>query len=398
MRVPGSCLAIALSVLMAAPAAADPMAEAFAAVAVGDHAAARTALSAPELRHDTEALGILAGLMRDGLGGPVDLVEAYMLYSMVFQLAEPHDAMAAADERHVMAHDMTAAEIREAEARLVARVDEEIGETERRAQIAALGQQLRICDRGGPACEDVILEVLPFGPAAADLVPDIEDLMTQDPQWMPRELYSIALAMIGTSAVPALCRLLLDEREIASEGTWNAQVVAGRLGLLGEAAAGARPCLMKALARDYDAFGLARSEMVADLGSDAYEVVLDLKREIAGDLLDIGDRGGQNRDPLLYYFLSEPDLKIRLAVGWSYGLTYDDAGPVLGILPAALGGRDARAQLWALLILDDLSKTEGFAERARPLEPMVRSLVDSPDPGISEAARHALGVFAPQAP
>lgn len=398
MPVPGFCRAIALSVLMAAPVSADPMAEAVAAVAVGDHAAARTALSAPELRHDTEALQMLAGLMRDGLGGPVDLVEAYMLYSLVFQLAEPRVAMAAADERHVMAHDMTATEIHEAEARVVARVDEEMGEAERRAQVAALGQQLRICDRTGRACEDVMFEVLPFGPAAAELVPDIEDLMTQDPQWVPRELYSIALAMIGTSAVPALCRLLLDERELASEGTWNAQLAAGRLGLLGEAAAGARPCLMKALARDYDEFGLAQSELVAQLGTDAYEAVLDLKREIAGDLLDIGDRGGQNRDPLLYYFLSEPDLKIRLAVGWSYGLTYDDAGPVFGILPAALGGRDPLAQRWALLILDDLSGTEGFAERARPLEPIVRSLVDAADASISEAARHALGVFAPQAP
>jgi hypothetical protein len=201
--------------------------------------------------------------------------------------------------------------------------------------------------------------------------------------------------MIGTAAVPALCRLMLDERELSNEGTWNAQLVARRIGLMGDTAAAARPCLLTALTRDYDESSIGTSEMVAHFGASPYEIVLDLKREIAGTIADVGDRAGEIRDPMLYYFMSEWDLKTKLLVGWSYGLTYHDGGPALSLMPKALASEDGQAQLWGLYILYDVVETPQFPQVAARLEPLVRSLTDSHDPETSDAAKRALEAFPP---
>jgi hypothetical protein len=201
--------------------------------------------------------------------------------------------------------------------------------------------------------------------------------------------------MIGTSAVPALCRILLDEEALATEGTWNAQLASNRMGVLGPAATEALSCMMKALARDYVELGLGRSESVTTLDAETETLIDDLKRQIARDMVWVGDRDGQVRYSMLFYFMSEPNVKTKIMVGWAYGMIYGDAGPVLAMLPDVLRGPDEQARLWALFVIIDMADREQFPASAATLEPLVRPLLDSSDAEMSTSAQQALNLLAP---
>jgi hypothetical protein len=368
--------------------------EAKAAYSSENYAEARRLLGEDILLSDPEAILMLAGMTLDGLGGPSDPVAAYALLSEVFMIGEPDLRVTAAGQRNPVAMRLTMDEIRQGETQVVAWVDKTLTPEGRKAEVSRLKELISVCDPAQTECDEIVKDAFALGPAAPELIPAVVDLMTRDPMWMPRETYAATLAMIGTAAVPAMCDVLLDKNELATEGPWNATVITQALGYMGPAAAQARQCLMTALARDYIEVGAGQSE-AAPLSEDlksggAAEIFLELKAWIANTLIRIGDPEAEIRDQLVNYLNAETDQKTRMVVGWAIGSIYQDFKIAIAIMTSALDSNDERTQLMALYMIDDFANLPDFTDAAAELLPRLSVLAKDANPNLSAAALQTL--------
>ncbi len=374
-------------VFSASRATAD-LADAQAAYTKGDFETARSMLQAPSLRGDADALMLLAKLVQDGKGGAQDSIEAYKLYSLVFMLGEPDPRAEAAARRRMVSRGLTHEEILSAEYAVIEWVDQTFGTGGRESAVDDLARKLAACKS---ECYAETEMVFSLGPAAARVVPDLESLMTRDPMWMPRQNYAYSLAVIGTAAVPAMCRILQDDEELRAEGIQNLLVTARALQLMGPTAHEARSCLVNALTRTYSEVGMNHKELGGGLGGEeAADLSFRSKTAIMGTLITIGDPDRMIHAPLTTYFEQEQNISLRLLVAWTVGRLYNQDRPAIDLALKVLESGSEREQAICLSVLLDLSDTPSFVGDAAGLLPQIKKLAKSGDQELSAPARSLL--------
>lgn len=385
-RTPARIAATLLTIATAAPSAAD-YAAAEQAVRRSDFGSARRELAALAGGKDPRVFKLLADLERDGKGAPPDPVEAYRHYSLEAMVTrDPDERASAFAYRRAVSRTMSRAEIGEAEQRVARHVEEDLGVDGLAKKVAELRDRLSDCSMD---CDDIAVEVFALGPAGSALAPALESLMKRDPKWIPRQTYADGLAYIGTAAVPAMVRLLLDEDEMATEGFWNAAKIAGALALLGPTASAARSPLGNALCRSYEGLG---GEMLS-IDSKWEDVVLELKISIAQAISAIGDREGEIHDKLMTCFDADSSLSGKLVTGSVMGFLYGELEPAIATLPQALDSNERNAQRLGLFVLGDALSMPGARARLEALRPRVESVADDGPDELKPIARMVLEQF-----
>jgi hypothetical protein len=275
----------------------------------------------------------------------------------------------------------------EGERRVVLWIDGRLGERERRKQIKELHRALSTCSG---RCDDIAGNVVQYGPAAADLVPPLESLMTRDPYWMPREWYAYALAAIGTEGVPALTRVLLDKKVMAVEGFWNAGTATETLGTLGPTAFEARQGLLEALTRSFQGLG---GESVRLSGASHEDAVASLKISIASTITSVTDPHREIHDGLVEYLGIETEVRTKLATAWAIGLVYSETDAGFDLASRYLDDKNLERQRMSLIIIADFFKIESARSRGRELMPKVRKLTESGPESLRSLALRVLETY-----
>lgn len=385
-RTPARIAATLCTIAAAAPAGAD-FAAAEQAARRSDFESARRALAALAGGKDPRVFQLLAELDRDGKGAPPDPVAAYRNYSLQAMVTrDPAERASAFVHRGEVARAMSRAEIGEGQQRVARHVEQDLGADGLAKKVADLRDRLSDCSMD---CDDIAVEVFALGPAGRALVPDLESLMTRDPKWIPRQTYADGLAYIGTAAVPAMVRLLLDEREMAKEGFWNASKIAQSLAVLEPTASAARPALGDALCRSYEGLG---GEMLSfDLKWE--DVVVGLKIGIAQAIAVIGVRERELHDGLMTCFAADSFLPGKLVTASVMGLVYGESEPALATLPRALESHDIRAQRLGLFVLGDALSIPGARPRLEALRPRVEAVAKEGPQELRPIARTVLERF-----
>jgi hypothetical protein len=266
-------------------------------------------------------------------------------------------------------------------------VDGRLGESERGKQIKELRRTLSTCSG---KCEDIAGKVVQYGPAAAELVPLLESLMTRDLYWMPREWYAYALAAIGTESVPALTRVLLDKEVPVIEGFWNAQIAAETLGTLGPTAFEARQGLLEALTRSYQGLG-GESERLSEASLE--DAVANLKISIASTITRVTDPHREIHDGLVEYLGTETEIRTKLATAWAIGLVYSETDAGFDLASRYLDDKNLERQRMSLIIIADFFKIESARSRGRELMPKVRKLTESGPESLRSLALRVLETY-----
>jgi hypothetical protein len=213
-----------------------------------------------------------------------------------------------------------------------------------------------------------------LGPAAVDAVPLLERMMTADPMWMPRVDYIYALTAIGTPAVPALCRVLLDQQQFDAEGPWNASRAAEGLGLLGPTAREALPCLLQGLTTSYAPIPDLTSRWLGDMGINDADMMLEIRFNLAHAIIRIRDPDRVVHDQLIAAGKQAPDEMTLIILSWVLGLTYEEPETAILLAPSVLGGTGSEQKMIMLNVLLDLSAIPGFAAKSQGLIPMLREI------------------------
>ena len=328
-----------------------------------------------------------------GSGGTVELVDAtedadsvvaaYVGLSLRFMEGPEEERPEVLAVRRWVAGAMTRDEILQAEDEIALRVLSSWG-GELAWEKDRLMKLMKNCS--GHDCDSAGPDIIKLGPAFPAAIGGLEHLMTANPYWLPREDYAWALAMIGTSAMPAFCRILLDGEELETEGTWNIQVASFVLGEIGAVAREAMPCVVDALTADMSPERLKNADELT-LGRASAEVIaLEARADLAIAAVKIGDPEGRERMQLLAMTFSGLPARENLAVCWAYAMIYDDPGPAMWHIPTVLDGKDEKARVDALWILVDIAELPNGADAVALLKPRVAKFKDQGSPAEVEAA------------
>jgi hypothetical protein len=207
---------------------------------------------------------------------------------------------------------------------------------------------------------------------------------------MPREWYAYALAAIGTEGVPALTRVLLDEREMVGEGFWNAYTAVETLGRLGPTAFEARQGLLAALRRSYQGLG---GESVRLSGVSHEDAVAGLKISIAETIARVTDPDREIHDGLVEYLGTETEARTQLATAWAIGLVYSETDVGFDLASQYLSDKDLERQRISLIIIGDFFEIESARSRGRELLPEVQKLAESGPESIRNMALRVLKTY-----
>jgi hypothetical protein len=381
--------AIGLFGLGPSRAGLDAAKEAFSAGAYGK---ARQDLQSPDTWDDPDALAMLATAFRDGWGGPQDLVEAYKLDTLVFMLGSPDQRASIVGERRMVARKLSQDQIREAEHRVVAWVDERSGREERERRVDDLKVQLSSCAAKGllaDACFPLGGQVLQFGPAAASLIPALEALMTRDGHWMNRELYAAGLASIGTQAVPALARIMLDQQQLQTEGPWNTTHAMSALGWIGPGATAALPDLQLVFTQAPVAIGTDNG-FLTTMGASADAMAFEIRLDAGFAILKVRDPQRTIEGPLKAALAAEKDPRFQLIDAWVIGLLYAEPQDGLRRAAAALLSPNVEQRRISLFAIADLALVPGAAASAADVIPALKRLSTAKDPQVATEAKASL--------
>lgn len=285
--------------------------------------------------------------------------------------------------RRELASTMTLDEIRQAEDEIAVRVLSSWGSGLAREK-DRLMRLMRNCS--GHDCDSAGTDIIPLGPSFPAAIGGLEHLMTANPFWLPRRDYAWALAMIGTSSMPAFCRILLNGEELETEGTWNIHVVSFVLGEIGAVAREAMPCVVDALAADLSPERLKDADELRLERASAETIALEARVKLAITAVRIGDPEGRERMQLLAMTFSGLPVRENLAVCWTYAMLYEDPGPAMWHIPAVLEGQDEEARVDALWILADIADLPNGAEAIALLRPRLVKFRDMGTPAEAEAA------------
>ncbi len=319
----------------------------------------------------------------DDTGDEQSALAAYVEFSLRFMEGPEDDWQRILAVRRGFAAAMTLDEIRQAEDEIALRVLSSWGsglawEKDRlmRLMKSCTGHD---CDSAGP-------DIIRLGPAFPAAIGGLEHLMTANPYWLPREDYAWALAMIGTSSMPAFCRILLDSEELETEGTWNLNVTSFVLGEIGAVAREAMPCVVDALTADMSPERLKDAEELTLGRASAETIAREARVKLAVAAVKIGDPEGRERMQLLAMTFSGLPVRENLAVCWAYAMIYEDPGPALWYIPAALEGEDEEARVDALWILADIADLPNGPDAIALLKPRIVKFKYVGTPAEAEAA------------
>lgn len=354
-----------------------------------DYATARKELDQSTLDEEPAALILLGMMERDGKGGPANPASAFVDISLGGMRAEGQEFWnVALRERGLAAAKMSKEEVQAAEQRVALVIRGEMSNLALEKKIMELHSTLKACNSN---CESAAEKAFRLGPNAKDLIPDLEALMTRDPMWMPRLVYALALGSIGTEAVPALERIMLDRRQLETEGPWNLQSAAMTIGLMGAVASAARPSLLNALFGSADVSRGEFNDLFTVLTNRPPEAQLNEARvQVAVAFAGVGDP-----DRTFYAELANArgqvnDPVVSLLAAMAMAMTYAEYDPFMETVESALKGSIPAGQSFALQILPLLSETPETRSRTQSLTPAVRKLAETTDPAVQEAARKAL--------
>lgn len=388
------CIVLFAALVIPHPARAD-YAAAEKAAASGDYATALQALEPLRKGTDSRVFRLLGELNRDGKGTPVDLVEAYVDFSLFGMYTDDPDERATAFAfRRQVARRMPdrVAGIEDGQRRVVSQVASTLGEDEMKRQVHATHKELLACSR---ECDEIAFRVFRLGPAAADVAPDLEALLTRDVMWMPRETYAYALAYIGTAGVPALAHVFVNEKEMAAEGFWNAGLASNALHAMGPTAFLALPVLADAIGRSYEGLGGEELDIAKDLsGQGQSEMIFQIKVGIAQALVSIGDPGREIHDQLMQQVAHEKDVSTGLLLGWAVGLIYREPDKALTLVESNISADNAKVLQMCLVIIGDFQNIEAAQQRIRMLLPKVRLIAKSGSENLRPLAENVLSLYA----
>jgi hypothetical protein len=211
--------------------------------------------------------------------------------------------------------------------------------------------------------------------------------------WLPRVDYAQALSAIGSAAAPAFCRLMLDAREVALEGPWNAQTAAEGIALLGPAAREALPCLAQALTAAYGQIPDDTAGLGETFGTGPDEMMLSMQVQMGQAIINTGDPDRAIHDRLVEAARQTDEVTLRILLSWVMGMTYTELSPAIGIAQVVLATDgtgsepDEQAQWMMLNVLYDLSLRPGFAAEAQVLLPLLRDMEAHGPDDVRELAR-----------
>lgn len=377
-----------LVALLSGTARAD-LESAGAAFESGDFARARQQLDAAALESNPDGYFLLGLMNRDGQGAAANPSEAFYDFSLAMMRGEPGMRVSALVERGRAAAEMTQRQIIDAENRVALEGRRGLSDEDFARRIADLHGQLQACSRNCDAITDRIIE---YGPAAADLIPDLEALMTRDEMWMPRQSYAATLASIGTAAVPALTRVMLDRRQLEAEGPWNTNTALEALGNMGAAAAEARPGIVTVLITDFDVSSARFNGLYTDLtNAPPDHMVIDTKLRAALVLAQVGDPAHEVHDQLVACRDHGCSQLNRLAAAAAAAMTYGENDALMQQMATALASDAPSAQVMALKLYPSLAKDPVLQAKAQPLAASVRKLADATtSSAVRTVARQAL--------
>lgn len=351
-----------------------------------DFATARRELDEQTLKSDPQAYVLLGELDIDGKGGPVNVKSAYRAFSIAMMNRD--SSSRGFQGRSRAARKMSKEEIVAEEQKVAALVKSRFTEEAFRREIEDIHKAFRTCAKG---CDEIAARALKLGPAGTDLIPDLEELMTRDPMWMPRQSYAFVLAAMGTQAVPALARIALDPEQIASEGMWNMQQGINMLGELGPIAFAARPAMLQAMVQSYDLSGGEFNDVFSSLtGQPPEEWVVDSKRLTGAAIAAIGDPDKEIYDDLTRYAQEVTQPSERLVVLLTLAMTYGEYDELLDEVRTTLQSGTPRVKALAIQSLLEVNAMELMHARVQPLLHEIRPLADSQDEKLQEVARSAL--------
>lgn len=388
-------LVVPLAIWLSHPSTAHAdYAEAKAAVARNDFTAARKALEPLETGADARVFKLLGELNRDGKGAAPDMIAAYKDFSLFgIYTGDPDERATAFALRRQVARKLKDREpdIKQAERLVIQQVDAHLGNDERKRQVQAIKKNLAACKS---RCDDIALGVYRLGPAAQDAVHELEAILTRDPYWMPRETYVYALAYIGTEGVPALARVFRNDREMASEGFWNAQHANAALQSLGPTAFSALQALAEAITRSFEGLGGEEQELAQDLAEQGPSaLVFGLKVGIAQAILSIGDPQRDIHDRLYDYFIKEPDISTKLLTGWLLGLLYEEPQKALALVDSHISSTDVKVVEICLVIISDFHDIKPARPQLDALLPKVKKVAEKGPESLREFAANILESF-----
>lgn len=332
--------------LLSASAAAADVGAGLRAFETGDYETAQRLLSEEDARFDAKALQARGRMALEGLGRAPDYDEAYWLLSLAAQFGTGSDGSEALSARAKAGQKLDPDRIRAAEGHVVELVNEHFGSEAVEREVRKLIQQLDSCEKG---CDEIALRLFDYGPAAAEAIPALEEVITRDPYWLPRRAYSSALMLIGTPAVPSLCRITADRTELLYEGPYNIEIALQALGQLGPSVRPALSCVMDVLERRYPRMPLRPP--YPEPGD--YAALLNEVKKFALIALDeIGDPDRILADRLGTWVDAESDLLLRqIAAGVICGI-HEDYGPAAKVAAEVLPGPASLNRDWMVLILD----------------------------------------------
>lgn len=319
----------------------------------------------------------------DATSDDQSVVAAYVGLSLRFMEGPEEERPEVLAVRRWVAGAMTRDEIRQAEDEIALRVLSSWGR-ELAWEKDRLMKLMKNCS--GHDCDSVGPDIIKLGPAFPAAIGGLERLMTANPYWLPREDYAWALAMIGTSAMPAFCRILLDGEELEAEGTWNISIASFVLGEIGAVAREAMPCVVDALTADMSPERLKNADELRLGRASAETIALEARVKLAIAAVKIGDPEGRERMQLLAMTFSGLPARENLAVCWAYAMIYEDPGPAMWHIPEVLDGKDEQARVDALWILVDIAELPNGAEAIALLKPRVAKFKDHGSPAEAEAA------------
>lgn len=397
MRARLLALASALLAFLTLPMAAwADLRAGIAAFEVQDYDEALRQFSDPALARDAEALSYLAWMAYKGLGQPRDLVAAYAYLSLTVMNDPAGPQSDATQGRRVVAGELTAEQIGQAEARVIAHLQQAMGKEGLNTAVTEAVEAVTLCT--GQDCVAAAEKVVALGPAALLAMPRLEVLMTTDPLWIPRQTYVFALSTIGTKAVPALCRVAENMEERRREGTWNAMQSAVGLAALGPVAREGRDCLLRVMASLDTNLPAEEKQVSIDVAGDPYALLYETERVVAYALVMIGDPDRASEARMQAVYRAEPAGEKGRMMAYAIGMIYGNLGPILEIAPAGLADEKAQVRIETLSILADLAEqgeAPDFASRVQPLMPALQAIVEGDDPDAAELAAHLLGLIAP---
>ena len=358
-----------------------------------DYARARRELDKATLERNPDGY-ILLGLMnRDGQGGAVDLPEAYFDITLGLMNSNPSSWSMGLQERGKATAKMTRQQILSAEQRAGKAGRKGLSDAEFKQKITEIRDDLRACSRN---CEKITGRAARFGPAAKNLIPELEALMTRDEMWMPRTEYAYTLGIIGTEAVPALVRIALDRQQLEAEGTWNLQTALEVLGKMGAVAAPARPALLTIMTGSYDISKAQFNDLYSGLTGRPPETMLtEAKLAAALALARIGDPGHEVYAQVIEYRDHGRDPVGRLVGAAAAAMTYGENEPLVQAMAFALQNGTPAAQELTFQLLSGFLTDPATKSGGETLRPAVRRIAEiSADPSVRKAARAALEDFA----